>query len=363
MSESKKRVLLGMSGGVDSSMAVYLLQKENYDVKGVTLSLTCHLQEIFGESIQPREQWNKARKVADFFGIPHEIADRSPIFDTTVIIPFVNEYFNGRTPNPCVECNPKIKWTELLKIADRDGYDYVATGHYARVRHNEQTGRYELLKGKDPNKDQSYYLWQLRQDQLARTRFPLGEKTKERIKAIAADLGLASAESGESQDICFIPQDDYREFLKKTNPDRYHTIKQGNFITTDGNIAGHHPGYFHFTIGQRRGLRIAMGYPVYVVDIRPETNEVVIGKKEELVRSETRVSRVNWVSIAAPENPVNAIIKIRYRHRGLNGLLIPLSDNELLIKFNDVSEAVTPGQSAVFYDGDRVLGGGIIERT
>jgi len=350
-----------MSGGVDSCTAVFLLQNENFNVKGITLSLTCRLQDIFGTSIHPRDQWEMAREAARFFGIPHEIADRSTQFEERVIYPFVNEYFSGRTPNPCVECNPRVKWEELLKLADRDGYDYVATGHYARIRQNNETGRYELLKGKDTKKDQSYYLWQLTQDQLARTLFPLGEITKEQIKEIAGKLGLAGVHSGESQDICFIPHDDYREFLKKYNPKRYHNVGTGNFVTTDGKTVGQHPGYFHFTIGQRRGLRIALGYPVYVLDIRPDTNDVIVGKKEELIKPETRVSHVNWVSISPPDNPLTAVVKIRYRHKGLKAILNPLSDKEIFIKFNDVSEAVTPGQSAVFYDGDRVLGGGIIE--
>lgn len=286
-----------MSGGVDSSMAVYILQNKNLDVKGVTLSLTCNLQDIFGTSIQTRDQWEKARDVARFFKIPHEIADRSAQFEEKVITPFVNEYFSGRTPNPCVECNPRVKWEELLKLAERDGYGYVATGHYARIRHNKKTGRFELLKGIDTKKDQSYYLWQLTQEQLARTLFPLGDMIKEQIKDIAVKLGLVRVNSGESQDICFIPHDDYREFLKRYKPEQFHSVGTGNFITTDGKIAGQHPGFFHFTIGQRRGLRIALGYPVFVLDIRPETNEVIIGKREELVKSETRVSHVNWVSI------------------------------------------------------------------
>lgn len=361
MPNTLKKVLLGMSGGVDSSTAVYLLQKKNYNVKGITLSLTCRLMDIFGTSIHPRDQLEKAGEVARFFGIPHEIADRSTQFEERVIYSFVNEYFSGRTPNPCVECNPRIKWEELLILADRDGYDYVATGHYARKQYNEITGRHELLKGVDSQKDQSYYLWQLSQDQLARTIFPLGDMTKGQIRNIAGELGLGSAQRGESQDICFIPHDDYREFLKKYSPDRYQKTGEGNFITTDGKIIGRHPGFFHYTVGQRRGLGIALGYPVFVLEIRPHTNEVVVGKKEELIKPETRVSHINWVSISPPDKPLNAIVKIRYRHRGLKAILNPLSDNEIFIKFNDVCEAVTPGQSAVFYDGDRVLGGGIIE--
>lgn len=355
------RILLGMSGGVDSSTAVYLLQENGFDVKGLTLSLTCSLASLFGDTIHPRDHAERAKRVCDFFGIPHETLERCTLFEERVVNPFVREYFSGRTPNPCVECNRFVKWDELLKKADEERIPYVATGHYARVRYNESTRRYELLKGKDPKKDQSYYLWQLTQEQLARTRFPLGDLTKDRIKIIASELGLESANTGESQDICFIPGDDYREFLREYVPDQYQSVGTGYFLTQDGNIVGEHPGFFHFTIGQRRGLHLALGYPVYVLEIHPESNEVVVGSKEALIRSQTAVSRVNWVSIPAPEKPIEALVKIRYRHKGLRALLNPLSHDKIFIKFIDISEAVTPGQSAVFYNGDRVLGGGIIE--
>ncbi|KUK91215.1 MAG: tRNA(5-methylaminomethyl-2-thiouridylate)-methyl transferase [Marinimicrobia bacterium 46_43] len=355
------RILLGMSGGVDSSTAVYLLQENGFDVKGLTLSLTCSMASLFGDTIHPRDHAERAKRVCDFFGIPHETLERCTLFEERVVNPFVREYFSGRTPNPCVECNRFVKWDELLKKADEERIPYVATGHYARVRYNESTRRYELLKGKDPKKDQSYYLWQLTQEQLARTRFPLGDLTKDRIKIIASELGLESANTGESQDICFIPGDDYREFLREYVPDQYQSVGTGYFLTQDGNIVGEHPGFFHFTIGQRRGLHLALGYPVYVLEIHPESNEVVVGSKEALIRSQTAVSRVNWVSIPAPEKPIEALVKIRYRHKGLRALLNPLSHDKIFIKFIDISEAVTPGQSAVFYHGDRVLGGGIIE--
>lgn len=350
-----------MSGGVDSSTAVYLLQKNDFDIKGLTLSLTCSLASLFGDTIHPRDHAERAKRVCDFFGIPHETLDRCTLFEERVVNPFVREYFSGRTPNPCVECNRFVKWNELLKKADEDGIPYVATGHYARIRYNESTRRYELLKGKDPKKDQSYYLWQLTQEQLARTRFPLGDLTKDRIKIIASELGLESANSGESQDICFIPGDDYREFLREYVPEKYQSVGRGHFVTQDGMAVGEHPGYFHFTIGQRRGLHLALGYPVYVVEIHSESNEVVVGPKEALIRSETLVGRVNWVSIVPPEKPLEALVKIRYRHKGLKAVLNPLSHDKIFIKFIDISEAVTPGQSAVFYDGERVLGGGIIE--
>ncbi len=357
----KSRVLLGMSGGVDSSTAVHLLQEDGFEVKGLTLSLTCALTTLFGNAIHPRDHAERAKRVCNYFGIPHETLERCTLFEERVVNPFVREYFSGRTPNPCVECNPFVKWDELLKKADDDGIPYIATGHYARIRKNESTNRFELFKGKDPKKDQSYYLWQLTQEQLARTLFPLGDLTKDRIKVIAAKLGLESVETGESQDICFIPGDDYREFLRKYVPEQYQSVSRGYFVTRDGEVVGEHPGFFHFTIGQRRGLRLAMGYPVYVLEIRPESNEVVVGPKEALIRSETLVGRVNWVSIAPPEKPLEALVKIRYRHRGLRAVLNPLSHRKVFIKFIDVSEAVTPGQSAVFYDGERVLGGGIIE--
>jgi len=357
----KPRVLLGMSGGVDSSTAVHLLQEDGYDVKGLTLILTCALTALFGDAIHPRDHAAQAKQVCDRFKIPHEISDRCRLFENRVVNPFVREYFNGRTPNPCVECNRFVKWDKLLKKADEEGIPYVATGHYARVRYNKSSKRYELLKGKDPKKDQSYYLWQLSQEQLARTRFPLGDLTKDQIKAIATELGLESTNTGESQDICFIPGGDYREFLREYVPDQYQSIGKGHFLTQDGEIVGDHPGYFHFTIGQRRGLRLALGYPVYVLEIRPRSNEVIVGPKEALIRTQTHVSRVNWVSIPAPEKPVEALVKIRYRHKGLRALLNPLSQDRIFIKFTDTSEAVTPGQSAVFYDGERVLGGGIIE--
>jgi tRNA-specific 2-thiouridylase len=357
------RVLLGMSGGVDSSTAVYLLQEDGFHVKGLTLALTCALTSLFGDTIHPRDHADRAKRVCDRFKIPHETLDRCRLFENRVVHPFVREYFRGRTPNPCVECNRFVKWDELLKKADEERIPYVATGHYARVRYNATSKRYELLKGRDPKKDQSYYLWQLTQEQLARTRFPLGDLIKEQIKIIASELGLESINSGESQDICFIPGNDYREFLRAYVPEKYQSVSQGHFVTQDGEVVGEHPGYFHFTIGQRRGLRLALGYPMYVLEIRPESNEVVVGPKEALTRCETLVSRVNWVSIPAPEKPIEALVKIRYRHKGLKAVLNPLNHDKIFIKFTDRSEAVTPGQSAVFYDGERVLGGGIIEGT
>lgn len=354
-------MLVGMSGGVDSSIAAYLLQKAGYDVKGITLSLSDLLIPLFGKTIHPRDHVEQAQRICNFFNIPHETLVRSDTFNEKVIQPFVHEYFQGHTPNPCVECNRYVKWDELLKKADDEGVFYIATGHYARIQKNSKTGRYELLKGKDRTKDQSYYLWQLTQDQLKRTLFPLGNFTKEHIKELAKELGLENARCKESQDICFIPGNNYRDFLHRYEPERYQAIGKGYFVTHDGIRVGEHPGYFHFTIGQRRGLHVSLGYPVYVVGIHPEKNEVVVGTKDMLKQFTAQVTRLNWISIPPPDYPFEAHVKIRYRHKGLKAILNPLSHDKISIKFIDESEAVTPGQSAVFYAGERVLGGGIIE--
>ncbi len=354
-----------MSGGVDSSVAAHLMLQSGYDVTGVTLKLTCDILTRDGfiedSSCCSVDDIRKARENCDRFAIPHHVLNFSAGFNERIVKDFAREYFAGRTPNPCILCNREMKWTDLLSWMDEQGLEILATGHYARLQRNDQTGRIELLKARDPEKDQSYVLWALSQEQLARTCFPLGDLTKTEVRALAADLRLANAEKPDSQDICFVPDNNYRTFLEAYDGDRSRSIGPGNFVDAGGNVVGRHEGYYRYTVGQRRGLRLALGHPVYVKRIDPERNEVMVVPAGDLGNAGCLLSSVNWISMDAPDGATGALVKIRYRHRGHAAQLIPLNSGKIVVNFEDAAESVTPGQSAVFYDGDRVLGGGIIE--
>jgi tRNA-specific 2-thiouridylase len=302
---------------------------------------------------------NDARTLAVTYGFPHYILDIRDEFGDFVIENFVDEYLAGRTPNPCVLCNTHIKWEALLKRADKLDCEFIATGHYANIRQlpNE---RYVISKGRDENKDQSYVLWGVSQKNLARTQFPLGNFTKAEIRQMAVDMGqLELANKSESYEICFVPDNDYRSFLRHRVPDLDEKIGPGNFVLTDGTVVGQHQGYPYYTIGQRKGLGIALGRPVFVTKIMPESNTVMLGEEEDLSKATAYVRNVNMIKYERFEQPIEAITKIRYKDAGMNSILTQEGAN-VKVDFVHNVKGIAPGQSAVFYEGKDLLGGGFL---
>ena len=365
--EHKKTVVVAMSGGVDSSVAALLLQQQGYQVIGITMKLWDY--EIVGGNINHEsgccslDSINDARMVCAKLGIPHYVVNFSKEFHETVVENFISEYLKGHTPNPCVLCNTKIKWDLFIERALELGAEYIATGHYARIRYNQQTGRYELWRGVDHSKDQSYALWGIKQSALKRTIFPLGELKKSEVRRIAAEHGLRTANKSESQEICFVPDNDYRRLLKELRPAEIEKLKGGPLVTLNGKVVGQHNGYPFYTVGQRRGLGGGFAQPMYVVTTDPEKNKVVIGTKDQLLAKEFTVHSVNLISLPRMNEAVRAIIKIRYNDSGKPGTVYPEGENRLRVIFDEPQRAITPGQSMVFYRGDQVLGGGIIEKV
>ena len=361
MSE-KKKVVVGMSGGVDSSVAAYLLKEQGYDVIGVTMQIwqeedVCSIEENGGCcGISAVED---ARRVADVLEIPHYVMNFRKEFKEMVIDYFVEEYLNGRTPNPCNVCNRKIKWEALLRRSLAIGADYIATGHYARID-RLPNGRFAIRNSVTAAKDQTYALYNLTQEQLSHTLMPVGEYSKDEIRKLAEKAGLPVAGKKDSQDICFIPDGDYGAFLEKEVPERM--PGPGNFVTTDGKVIGTHQGITHYTIGQRKGLGIAMGHPVFVCEIRAEQNEVVIGEQEDLFTTKIWCDRVNYMGMEDLTEPKKVTAKIRYSHAGSPCTIRKETDGTVLCTFEEPVRASTPGQAVVFYDGEYVLGGGTIIR-
>lgn len=359
-------MLVAMSGGVDSSVAAYLLHGEGYEVVGVTMKTwdwsvsACSTdgRKIGCCSVDDIED---ARMVCERLGVAHYVLDIREEFRRWVIEDFVKEYLRGRTPNPCILCNTHVKWGILLRYAERLGCDYIATGHYARIR--KEDDRYVLSRGVDRGKDQSYVLWGLTQEVLARTIFPLGNLTKKQVRQIAAQAGLDwLAGKPDSYEICFIPENDYRAFLRRHVP-QVNTLRGGRLVHVDGRVLGIHEGYPFYTIGQRRGLGVAVGKPLYVVDIDPQSNTVVVGEREHLYRRRMQVGQVNWIKYEGVPAGFRSVVKVRYNHGGAEATLYPREDGTVEVVFDEGVAAITPGQSAVFYEGDDVVGGGIIERV
>ncbi|MGC2627056.1 MAG: tRNA 2-thiouridine(34) synthase MnmA [Candidatus Udaeobacter sp.] len=388
MNKTKQRVLLGMSGGVDSSVAGYLLREQGYDVIGVTMKVwpqDC-ISRAEDKCCGPQAVAD-ARGVAHALGIPHYVVDEADQFERVVIDYFASEYQAGRTPNPCVMCNEKLKFGNLWSKAAALGCDYIATGHYAIINKVEEkrgegaASTYAILrKGIDPRKDQSYFLFSLRQPQLRRALTPLGKMTKPQIREIAHSLGLKVAEKIDSQEICFVPGNDYKEFLRShLGENEFH---RGEIYDVDGNFVAEHGGIELFTIGQRKGLPGGSLRPRYVVDLDPVTNRVVVGDADDLVCDEFEIDRVNWHPVAGGGDPSSVIdtqgggvnapgysqafeatVKIRYSHPGTLATVMPLEGDRAHVRLHDPQRAVTPGQAAVIYDGDVVLGGGWICRS
>ena len=354
-----KKVVVGLSGGVDSSVAAYLLKKQGYDVIGVTMHIWQDAPKDGEEnggcgSLAAVED---ARKVAECLDIPYYVMDFQDEFKCRVMDYFVEEYLEGRTPNPCIVCNRYVKWESLLKRSLELGADYIATGHYARIE-QLPNGRYSIRNSVTAAKDQTYALYNLTQDQLSRTLMPVGEYTKEEIRQLALEAGLPVAHKADSQDICFIPDNDYASFIEREAGDR--VPAPGNFVDVDGKVLGKHKGITHYTIGQRRGLELPMGERVFVTGIRPETNEVVIGKNEDIFTTKVVCNRVNYMAMEDLKEPRRAMAKIRYNHKGEYCMLEDIGDGKVLCTFEQPVRAATPGQAVVFYDGEYVLGGGII---
>jgi len=363
----KGRVLVAMSGGVDSSVAAVMLQEQGYEVIGITMK-TWDYHRSGGNSDKETgcctvESMNDARHIAVNHGFKHFIVDIRDEFGDWVIDRFVEDYIDGRTPNPCVLCNTHIKWAALLRRADNLGCDFIATGHYARIR--EENGRYVISRGLDPRKDQSYALWGVKQKHLARTIFPLGTFEKTEIRQFAEDYGLLNvANKPDSYEICFVPDDDYRRFLKDRVEGLEDRLKGGKFVDKDGNILGEHEGYPFYTIGQRRGLRLPMGEPVYVTHIDPETNTITVGKKEDLVSTTLSAKEINLVKYDRITEPGMEITgAIRYNDSGAKGFITQTGDDEIRVTFPAGREAITPGQAIVCYEGNDVVAGGWIKKV
>lgn len=352
------RIVVAMSGGVDSSVAAVLLAEQGHDVVGFSMQLYDQREspEAWGSCCSLGDLQD-ARRVANAVGFPHYIVNFEEQFRKAVVDNFVQEYAAGRTPIPCVHCNSGLKFATLVERAASLDAEIVATGHYARVVHNNTTGRFELRRGVDREKDQSYFLFSLTQDQLSKASFPIGALTKPEVRAIAERRGLTVAAKPDSQEICFVPDGDTAGFVAR----QLGKVTPGTISDTGGKTLGQHGGIHQFTIGQRKGLGLSVGVPLYVVKIDATDNSVVVGGKNELGRTELTASRVNWIAGEAPSSPVRACAQIRHRHREAPGILTPDGADRAHMKFDDPQIAVTPGQAVVFYNGDAVIGGGWID--
>lgn len=365
----KKKVVIGMSGGVDSSVAAYLLQEQGFEVIGVTMQMwhdktfpnttvqdkTLH-QEKSDKKSCAMSAVDDAKKVADQLQISHHVIDLKEQFKCKVIDYFTSEYKLGRTPNPCIMCNRYIKWEQLLKYGAQIGADYIATGHYARIC-QLSNGRYAVKKSAASVKDQTYALYKLTQEQLKHTLMPIGDYTKDQIRDIAKKIGIQVANKQDSMEICFIPDNNYAEYIVQNTE---YTCHSGNFVDTHNHIIGTHKGIIHYTIGQRKGLGLSMGKPVFVVAIRPETNEVVIGEDKDVFSDKLYANNINFMGIENIDNPIKVQAKVRYSHKGSDCLVKMVDKDTLECKFDEPVRAITPGQAVVLYDNDICLGGGTI---
>jgi len=349
-----KKVVVGLSGGVDSSVAAAVLHRQGYEVVGLTLWL------MKGKGQCCSEGMVDAASLCEQLGIPHEIVDSRDLFQTHIVDYLVTGYGEGVTPLPCSQCNKAVKFTPMLNYAQETlGIDQIATGHYARIRYDEMSQRYQLLRAVDSHKDQSYFLYDLSQEVLATVLFPLGEQTKTETRRIATEFGLSVADKPDSQDLCLVESHgSMRDFLNK-----YISEKEGEIVDLSGKVLGKHQGIHHYTIGQRKGLGIAAADPLYVVKLDPAMNRVIVGDRDSAGSLDCSVTRLNWVSIAEPTAPIRCEVQVRYRSSPVVVSVVPLEGDRVKLVFDEPQFGITPGQAAVFYDGEMLLGGGIIEKS
>jgi tRNA-specific 2-thiouridylase len=359
-------IAIAMSGGVDSSTVAAVLQEQGHPIVGLTMQLwnQRRLPELQGDGPKQHrccslDDVYDAKRVAQHLNFPHYVVNFEEQFEQRVVRPFVDQYLAGRTPIACTNCNTDVKFEPLLRMARQIGAERLATGHYARIHKNDATGRWELLRARDESKDQSYFLWGLSQEQLSRSDFPLGELTKEEVRAVARRTNLPVAEKPESMELCFVPTGNYVQFIHAYSREAGIALSsnEGEIVTEDGAVIGHHNGVHNFTIGQRKGLGFAAGKPLYVLSLDTETNRVVVGDDDSLRSTTCEVTGVNWVSIKNPQAPLRAKVKIRHKHEAADATVELLDADTARVTFDVPQRAITPGQGAVFYDGDRVLGG------
>ena len=366
---SERTIAVAMSGGVDSSVVAGMLNRAGERVIGMTMQLwnQKRLPDIATDKPTGRccslDDVYDARHVAQHLGIPYYVVNFEDRFEAQVVKPFIDEYLAGRTPIPCTLCNNFIKFDQFLEMAEGIGAREIATGHYARIDWNGESGRWEMRRSVDRSKDQTYFLCGLKQDQLARTRFPLGGMEKTQVRELARELGIPTAAKPDSQEICFVPNGDYAGFIDSYFKEQGIAASetQGEIVTADGRVVGQHAGVHHFTVGQRRGLGVSAAEPLYVIATEPASKRVVIGRNGDLLRGSMHVREVNWISIAGPAAPLRAEVKIRNKHAAAQATLHPVDATRIEVRFDEPQRAVTPGQGAVFYSGDLVLGGGWIE--
>jgi len=363
-------IAIAMSGGVDSSTVAAVLQERGHPIVGLTMQLwnQRRLPELQGDGpAQHRccslDDVYDAKNVARHLNFPHYVVNFEEQFEARVVRPFVDQYLSGRTPIACTNCNSDVKFEPLLRMARQIGAERLATGHYARIVRNDETGRWELLRARDDSKDQSYFLWGLAQEQLSRSEFPLGELTKEEVRALARRVNLPVAEKPESMELCFVPNGNYVQFIQAYSNERGISLQngEGEIVDEDGEIIGRHNGVHNFTIGQRKGLGFATGKPLYVLSIDPQNNRIVAGEDNALRKNVCEVEGINWVSIERTAAPFRAFVKIRHKHEPAPATVEPLDDSHARITFETPQRAIAPGQAAVFYDGARVLAGGWIK--
>jgi tRNA-specific 2-thiouridylase len=367
------KIAVAMSGGVDSSAAAAILKAEGHELVGFSMQLWNQRRGISvdenGDPLPSRccslDDVYDARRVAAELGFPFYVLNLEEDFERDVVQPFVSSYLNGETPIPCVACNSRLKFASLDRLAVSLGCEKVATGHYARVEYDQDANRYRLYRGMNLQKDQSYFLWELTQEQLSRSLFPLGEMSKPEVREVARKEGLAVAEKAESQEICFVPDGDYAGFI-----DRYLEAENqsdrlpvaGDIVNAGGERLGQHTGIHRYTVGQRRGIGVQNERPLYVLSIDSERNRVVVGEQDELESSEFTAAGVNWIAFPTPEEPVRAEVRVRYRHQAAPALISPVSNGRVRVRFDEPQRAITPGQATVFYRGDEVVGGGWITK-